>query len=115
MEQKTPVQSRDELLSRLEPYYGELEQLGVRTLALFGSFARGDHGPTSDVDFLIGFVLGPRLFDRYMDTQSLLADILGRDVHLSTIDNMNMNIYFDYIEMDVFEVIGEVPHIREAV
>jgi len=35
----------------------------VRELALFGSLARQEQGPTSDVDLLVDFAAGVTLFD----------------------------------------------------
>ena len=57
-----------------------LHVLGVRELALFGSHARGDARPDSDVDFLVEF--GEKSFDRYMELKELLEDLLGRKVDL---------------------------------
>lgn len=114
MEHVTPAQDRDEVLRRLRPRYEDLMRLGVRTLAMFGSFARGEQRPESDVDLLIGLTPGPRLFDRYMDAHSLLCELLGRDVHLSTVDNMNREMFLDYIEADVIPMIGDLPRLSAA-
>lgn len=45
--------TRDEILARLRAHEEELRALGVRELALFGSVARGDATPESDVDVLV--------------------------------------------------------------
>ena len=47
-----------------------------RTVALFGSVARGDDTPGSDIDFLVEFDKGSSLFD-LMDLQEALEDPLG--------------------------------------
>lgn len=45
-------------------------------MALFGSVARGDDTPGSDIDFLVEFDKGSSLFD-LMDLQEALEDLLG--------------------------------------
>ena len=57
---------------------------GVLSLALFGSAARGELKPESDVDLLIEFKPGARvgLFE-LQDIQSEFAAILGRPVDLA--------------------------------
>ena len=43
---------RERVLALLRAKEGELRALGVRRLRLFGSIARGEAGPGSDVDLL---------------------------------------------------------------
>lgn len=57
--------------------------MGVRSLAVVGSTARGESKPDSDVDVLVEFD-GPTTFDRYMDVKLLLEDDLGCRVDLVT-------------------------------
>jgi len=59
----------------------DLSKLGVRSLALFGSVARGEAGPNSDIDILVNFQ-GSVTFDQYMETKFLLEDLLGCRVDL---------------------------------
>lgn len=58
--------------------------LGVRRLELFGSAAREDFGPDSDVDFLV--TLGERAPGRwatdYFDLKEGLERLFGREVDL---------------------------------
>ncbi len=44
---------REEALHRLSAHRDDLPALGVRWIALFGSTARGDARPDSDVDLLV--------------------------------------------------------------
>ena len=50
---------------------------------MFGSVARGDERPGSDVDILVEFEQTPN-FDQFMDLKFFLEDILGRPVDLVT-------------------------------
>jgi predicted nucleotidyltransferase len=59
------------------------ERFGVRHLALFGSVARNEAHPGSDVDLLVEFD-GPATSDRYFGLQFYLEDLLGRPVDLVT-------------------------------
>lgn len=57
------------------------QQLKVSRLDLFGSAARGDFGPESDVDVLVEFEPGGGgLFDRYFTLKEKLEELFGRPV-----------------------------------
>lgn len=75
--------NRDQVISLLARKRVELERLGVKTLAVFGSTARNDASDASDVDILVEFK-GPATFDGYMDLKEFLEDLLGRPVDLVT-------------------------------
>jgi len=51
--QITDFISRDDLLKYLKSIKPELKKDGIKTLGLFGSFARGDASFSSDVDIII--------------------------------------------------------------
>jgi uncharacterized protein len=73
--------SRDDVAGLLAGHCEELRALGVRTLSLFGSVARGEARPDSDVDLLVEFDEVPG-FVGYVRLRDRLADILGRPVDL---------------------------------
>ena len=75
--------NRDEILKCLAEHREELAGLGVKSLALFGSAARGEAGPDSDLDFLVEFE-GSATFDQYMNLKFFLEELLGRPVDLVT-------------------------------
>ncbi|MDZ7292187.1 MAG: nucleotidyltransferase family protein [candidate division KSB1 bacterium] len=74
---------RNEIFRILREHRTELEQFGVKSLALFGSAARDEIRPDSDVDFLVEFE-GPATFDQYMNLKFFLEDLLGRQIDLVT-------------------------------
>ena len=47
--------NRNDAIARLKAHEAELRELGVIGLSLFGSVARGDAGPESDVDLAARF------------------------------------------------------------
>lgn len=72
----------DALLDRLRRMEPDLRRSGLDSLHLFGSRARGDHRPDSDVDLL--FEADDSGFG-YLDQftiQDRLSDILGHSVQL---------------------------------
>jgi len=78
--------TRDEILRRLALHRADLRRLGARRLGLFGSFARNEARPDSDVDVVVD--LDQHGFDRYMDLKLFLEDLFGRRVDLVLIDRI---------------------------
>jgi len=72
--------SRDEILNVLKMHGEELRRYKVRRLGIFGSAARGELRPESDIDFLVE--LDDKTFDRYMDLKFFLEELFGRKVDL---------------------------------
>ena len=67
---------REKAVSILHEHLAELRAFAVKRLALFGSVARGEAKPGSDVDILVEFD-GPATFDRYTGLLARLEDLLG--------------------------------------
>jgi uncharacterized protein len=59
-------------------------RFSVQRIGLFGSCARGDAHPDSDIDVLVE--LGEPTFDHYMDLKFCLEDLLGASVDLVLAD-----------------------------
>ena len=60
-----------------------LHRWGVSNVRLFGSVARGDAGPQSDIDLLVSVPPGIGFFD-IADMQAELEELLDAPVHLVT-------------------------------
>lgn len=58
-------------------------RFGVKRLAVFGSFSRGQANEQSDVDVLVSFKQ-EATFDLFMDLKFYLEDLLGTTVDLVT-------------------------------
>lgn len=71
----------DQVLAILTEHQEAIKNYGVKSLAIFGSVARDEAKPDSDVDILVEFE-GTVTFDRYMDLKFYLEDQLGRRVDL---------------------------------
>ena len=72
---------REEVLRILREHRGELDAYHVRSLALFGSMARNEAGPDSDVDLLVEFNEDPSLLG-FIHLEHELGDLLGIKVDL---------------------------------
>ncbi len=93
---------RDEALQILKSHKQELAKFDVKSLAIFGSVARDEAGPESDVDILVEFSKTPS-FDGYMELKFFLEDILGRSVDLVTHDALKPRIR-PYVEKELLYV-----------
>jgi predicted nucleotidyltransferase len=74
------------LLDRIRANKSEIDRLGVlygaRRIRVFGSVARGDEGPDSDVDFLVDFDRGYDMFAQRLPLTRQLETLLGRPVEV---------------------------------
>lgn len=94
--------NRDEILERLRAHMAEIHALGVKRLALFGSVARGEAGPRSDLDVLVEFD-GAATLDAFMDLRDLLERLTERRVDLVT-DRAVKPLLRPHIERDLIRV-----------
>ncbi len=80
--------TRDEVLHILSQHRAELVQLGVKSLALFGSAARGEATAKSDVDLLVEFDRPVGLF-HFIEVKEFLERVLGSPVDLGTAESLH--------------------------
>lgn len=77
------------VVERLEPAREQIQALGVRRIALFGSVVRGEARPDSDVDLLVQFDPERKTLRSFMALSFLLEELLGRRVELVTTEALS--------------------------
>jgi len=75
---------RDEAIEKLKRHEAELKQLGVEHLFLFGSTARGEAHPDSDVDLFFDHPQGSLGLYELMDVKERATEILGCKTDIMT-------------------------------
>ena len=70
----------ESILAFLHDHAAELRAMGVQKIGLFGSYARGDDQPGSDMDFL--FAMDHLTWQKWMDVWNFLEDSFGVEVDL---------------------------------
>jgi uncharacterized protein len=87
---------REYVIQLINSHHQVLQKnFGVKHLYLFGSVARNEASPTSDVDFLVEFSRSTGLFG-LISLQLFLEKELGRNVDLGTYESLK-----SYIKEDV--------------
>ena len=98
--------SRDEILATLRDALPDLRRrLAVRSFALFGSIARGEDRPDSDVDLLVEFEPGAQVsLFTLARLKTILEDALARSVDIVE-DHPNLRPSFrEHIQRDLVRV-----------
>ncbi len=80
MQRATP--QREKVIACLEGLRRDLEARGVSHIHLFGSVARGEANPDSDIDLLVD--LDRPLGFEFFGLQAFLTDALGARAEIST-------------------------------
>ncbi len=79
---------RDQVLQVLRTHHAELQdRFGVKSLILFGSMARDEAGPDSDVDILVEYAR-PTGFFGLVRLQIFLQELLGCEVDVGTLGSL---------------------------
>ena len=95
--------SRESILSMLKVYYlYNKEELGIEKLGLFGSFARNEAGPSSDIDIIITLTK-PDLF-LYSTIARQLETVFGRHVDLISSKSHLPESFKKHLEKEVIYV-----------
>lgn len=82
----------DTLHSRKSEIDAAGRQYGARRIRVFGSVARGEERPDSDIDFLVDFPRGYDLFAQRLPLAKRLAQITGRRVEVIPEHELNRYI-----------------------
>jgi hypothetical protein len=99
---KMPRKTREEILNLLSQNKDQLEsRFKVRRMALFGSYARGDQKPESDVDILVD--IDPSVGLEFVTLAEQIEELLGLPVELVSKRAIKPN-KLKYIEQDLIYV-----------
>ena len=83
----------DELRAKKDTIKALGGQYGARRIRVFGSVARGEERPDSDVDFLVDFPRGYDLFTQRLPLTERLEDLLKRRVELIPEHELSRHIH----------------------
>lgn len=83
---------RDDAIRQLRAHETELKRLGVQHLYLFGSTARDEARPDSDVDLFFNYERGTLGLYELMDVKDAAARILGRKTDIMTRGSIHRTI-----------------------
>jgi predicted nucleotidyltransferase len=97
---------REEVVAILSRHRDELKGLGIKSLAVFGSTARNEVRPDSDVDLLVEFDRGIGLF-HLVDVQHRLSELLGG----VPVDLVMRNSVLEELKEDIY---GEAVSVLQA-
>jgi len=91
----------DEALQILSSHKKELSEFGVNSLAIFGSWARNEARPDSDVDILVEFDKPVGLFE-FIDLKDYLEGILHSRVDIGTPSSLKPRLKEQVIKEAVY-------------
>ena len=80
-----------------------LKKYGVKSAGVFGSIARGEDKPASDIDMVVSIEKKISVYE-FISLKHELEDILGREVDLVSEDAINKYIR-PYIEKDIVYIL----------
>lgn len=82
----------DALHEQKDVIHAACRQYGARRIRVFGSVARGEERPDSDIDFLVDFPPGYDLFGQRMPLAERLSQITGRRLDLIPEHELNHHL-----------------------
>jgi predicted nucleotidyltransferase len=100
------------LIAALKTYDGALRENGATRVYIFGSRARGDHRPDSDLDLFIDYDPANKVPDifRLMELEEKLGNVLGVSVTITTRNALHP-LMREQIERDAVRVLpAAAPH-----
>jgi uncharacterized protein len=86
------VSTKEQVVVALSRHRHDLQQFGLRSCGVFGSFARNQQQSGSDIDILVEFEPGKKTFDNFMQLAWFLEALLGRRIDLVTIESLSPHI-----------------------
>ena len=92
-----------QVLELLRAHRTEIAIHGVKSLALFGSVARDEAGPESDIDLLVEFSRPVGLF-QFIDLKQYLEGLLGCPVDLGTPNSLKPRLKDHVIQEAIYVI-----------
>ena len=77
-----PALTKAAIVDALRQHRPDLFRLGVKTIALFGSYAKDTHTDSSDLDFVVEF--STPTYDNFIGLEQFLERLFGRRVDILT-------------------------------
>lgn len=91
------MMTRQQVLDKIAAHKDELRDMGVRSLSLFGSYARDEANENSDVDLLVEFDGRPIGLFEYAGIQLQLQEWLG----VSKVDLVMPSAIYEELKDDI--------------
>lgn len=88
--QEPQLQTAQDILDSLRLYRADLKSLGVEKIGLFGSYARNEATPDSDIDCIVS--LSDNSWTTYTDVLFFLEELFGRQIDLIMLDALKPRI-----------------------
>lgn len=88
----TIIKTKQELVEQIHVHEKEIRAFGVKKLAIFGSFARNEATPESDVDIFVEMDFENKTLKKFMGLIFLLESITGRKVEVVTPQSLSKHI-----------------------
>jgi uncharacterized protein len=77
-------------------------RFGVKSIGVFGSFARGEEKNESDLDVLVDFEDGKKTFDNFIELKFYLEDLFDRKVDLVTVNALRPQLKTSILNETVY-------------
>jgi predicted nucleotidyltransferase len=96
--------NKEFILSTLKSNESEISRYGIKTIGLFGSYAKDEQSENSDIDILIDFEPEKENFDNYM----AVYDIIEKLFHNQKVEVVTKNGLSPYIGP---KILNEVKYV----
>ncbi|MDV7340414.1 nucleotidyltransferase family protein [Terasakiella sp. A23] len=95
------MKNKEDIFKKLISLERDIAPFGVSRIGLFGSYARGNPRPDSDIDLLVEFINTPGLL-QLAELHLLLEKSMARRVDLATHDMLSANLKDKVLEEVVY-------------
>jgi predicted nucleotidyltransferase len=82
--------TKNSILDIIRTHKSQLASFGINKIGLFGSYARDEQKPQSDIDILVDFIPEQETFDNFMNLCNYLEELFaGEKVEVVTINGLS--------------------------